>query len=190
MNAQMRAAALRLVRAEVTPDDGCVYFVQNTGDQLIKIGCTQHLDARVDALQREAPAPLRVIHVIADRGYDLESALHAWFADDCAGGEWFRPTDDLLGYIEERVRSVGRPPEGPIAPRAAVVTLSPDALRTLRVRNGLTLTALGVKAGLSTSLLSRMESGKTRGTPASWAVIAAVLDCEISDLLAAEAGAA
>lgn len=82
-----------------------VYFIRK--DDLIKIGWTGNVPARMRALQ-----PDEVLHVEPGTQKD-ESALHRRFAHlracGCAEGkhlrEWFYPEPDLLDYIEERKRA-------------------------------------------------------------------------------------
>jgi Meiotically up-regulated gene 113 len=92
---------------------GCslVYYLQRVSDGLIKIGTSRTLISRFAALRSEhGPLLLMAAH----RGaHKEEHAIHDYFAELRAGGEWFRPDVALLEHIL-KVRSAdgGRTPEG------------------------------------------------------------------------------
>ena len=53
----------------------------------------------------------------------------------------------------------------------------------MRIKAGLSQTALADKTGLSTQSISGYETGANGPSPEALAAIAEVLDCEIEDLL-------
>ncbi len=61
--------------------------------------------------------------------------------------------------------------------------LSPEALRATRIGKGLSINGLARKANMSGGNVSRLESGKRRGRPETWAVLAEALECDITALL-------
>lgn len=78
-----------------------VYFVQGVDGGPIKIGYTTSMEAdgRLAGLQCGSPVQLRVLHTV--RGNQrLERELHVRFAVDRLHGEWFRPSDDLLYWLD------------------------------------------------------------------------------------------
>ncbi len=80
-----------------TPAD--VYFIQAEGEGLIKIGLSSYPDCRLDAIQANSPARLRIIGIVPEGGYGLEAALHRRFASNRQHHEWFAPTPDLMKWI-------------------------------------------------------------------------------------------
>lgn len=81
----------RKKRFNTVTDSHRVYFATRP-DGLIKIGYTKDLKQRMRMLGVELIATVR-------GGRALESALHHRFARSRVEGEWFKPTDDLLAYI-------------------------------------------------------------------------------------------
>lgn len=77
-----------------------VYFVQESGLGLIKIGTSMNVSARMSALSRGTPHDLTLLTTIAG-GFAVESEIHRHFERDRVRGEWFRPIPDLLAYLEE-----------------------------------------------------------------------------------------
>lgn len=76
-----------------------VYFAQcsRTGD--IKIGTSDYPPARVREVGFARKA--KVVLMAEIRGeFDEEIRFHLKFIDDCTGGEWFRPTPELMETIE------------------------------------------------------------------------------------------
>ena len=62
----------------------------------------------------------------------------------------------------------------------------PARVRRLRIRAGLSLTALAEAAGTSKGHLSEIESRSRSASPQMLAKLALALGCEISDLMPAE----
>lgn len=77
-----------------------VYFIRAGASGAIKIGTTRsNPHARLRDLQTGNPDPLTLLAAMPG-GADVERGLHERFADSRLTGEWFRPTDRLLGFIE------------------------------------------------------------------------------------------
>jgi hypothetical protein len=88
--------------AEISPHSihgTCVYFLQAQHGGPVKIGFTQDLVCRMQTLGTGSPSPLRVLAVAAEGTPEMEADLHATFAGARLHGEWFRLTEDLVGYI-------------------------------------------------------------------------------------------
>lgn len=77
-----------------------VYFIRS-GD-MIKIGTTTCLPARVDAFATHGPAEPEILLVVAG-GHAEETQVHALFADERVRGEWFRPSERLGQFIADRL---------------------------------------------------------------------------------------
>ena len=80
-----------------------VYFIQGDDGGPIKIGRTQQNPQwRVDALQCGYPfGKLRLIWLIRGTGL-LERELHERFKKSRLRGEWFTPSDEVLGFLEQQ----------------------------------------------------------------------------------------
>lgn len=89
-----RAPPRELIRQPV------VYFIRS-GD-LIKIGTTVCLPGRIGALATHGPEqPELLLAVPGD--HTQERQVHALFRGDRVRGEWFRPSEQLLAFIAERM---------------------------------------------------------------------------------------
>lgn len=78
-----------------------VYFVMNPLTGLIKIGFSDYFEQRLRSLQFVEKTELKTLLTITGRR-DAERELHAKFAHLRERGEWFRPGDDLLKFIETK----------------------------------------------------------------------------------------
>lgn len=99
----------------------CVYFAEQVGGRLVKIGWTKTCPKRrVRALQTGSPVKIRLAGVIETDDPRLEKELHARFADSRVQGEWFRRSKELMALVP-------RPPKDPAvveARRKAKVALA------------------------------------------------------------------
>ena len=77
--------------------DKVVYFVGRP-DGAIKIGRTADMPQRMQHLNRENDAGIQVWATVPGNNLD-EFIFHWRFADDRIGGEWFRPSPDLVEFI-------------------------------------------------------------------------------------------
>ena len=81
------------------PKSENVYFVQDVLGN-IKIGYATNVRSRLANLQTANSAPLQLLgYITGDKSKEAE--LHREFSDARIAGEWFRPTESLMGYIEE-----------------------------------------------------------------------------------------
>jgi hypothetical protein len=79
-----------------------VYFVQSAANGKIKIGKTTGNPAgRMYGLRCGSADELNLLGVIRDAPEALEKDLHRRFAASRERGEWFRPSPDLIAYVEE-----------------------------------------------------------------------------------------
>lgn len=77
-----------------------VYFIQTGEGGPIKIGYTDDVWLRLSQLQCSHSETL-YIRAVIDGGERIEHEKHAQFAFDHIRGEWFRPSDKLLSFIEK-----------------------------------------------------------------------------------------
>ena len=74
---------------------GMIYFIQSTGDGLVKIGMTRDLAGRLRTLQTGHPHHLQIIGFMPG-GRLEERHLHELLAEHRVRGEWFRPAREVL----------------------------------------------------------------------------------------------
>lgn len=101
-----------------------VYFIQvaqEDGRGPIKIGKADRVVQRLGELQVGNPFKLELLAVAKDVPDSLEAVYHARFSTARMRGEWFRPTDELLAFIEE-VKAGDPDPEPPVPPAAEKTT--------------------------------------------------------------------
>lgn len=84
---------------------GSVYFVRGAAGH-IKIGFSSDVPKRIEALQCSSPEPLELLATMPGN-MAIERALHSRFERARVAGEWFRPTDELLSFIESLGGSSG-----------------------------------------------------------------------------------
>ena len=83
-----------------------IYFIQNTTDQLIKIGYAKtSVNDRMKTLQCGNPSKL-VLLLAMDGDLHYEAACHKLFKSLRVRGEWFRPGKKLMDRIDELRKSV------------------------------------------------------------------------------------
>lgn len=79
-----------------------VYFIQEWPRGNIKIGVAIDVEARLTLLQTGNSQELRVIGGIAG-SYALERRIHDEFESAWVRGEWFKPTSELLFFIQRKM---------------------------------------------------------------------------------------
>ena len=89
---------------------GWVYFIR--GLDLIKIGTTQKLAARVSQLRSSSPVPLELLLAIRG-GRQIEIHLHEKYRSAPSHGEWFHATPELLTHIGRLTRRCTKTVQGP-----------------------------------------------------------------------------
>lgn len=86
--------------------DGFVYFIRRGLKGPIKIGHSFNPLLRLSHLQAANPEMLTILGAIYG-GQDIERAIHRALARHRIGGEWFRPADEVLQYIEREIINRG-----------------------------------------------------------------------------------
>ena len=77
-----------------------IYFIQEEGNGLVKIGYSKNPEKRKNSLQTSCPKKLHIIKII-DGDYKRENCIHHRCSRFNVRGEWYRPHPDLLDYIEK-----------------------------------------------------------------------------------------
>lgn len=79
-----------------------VYFIRATTVGLIKIGKADCVHTRFRTIRNMSPDTLQIMGCVhSEDGSALERHLHERFASDRSHGEWFKPSPELLQFIEE-----------------------------------------------------------------------------------------
>lgn len=76
-----------------------IYFIQQGTSGPIKIGQAIDVEKRLLLLQCGNPQPLRLL-VWFGAAAAVEAALHKHFRKHRLRGEWFRPTNEILVYVD------------------------------------------------------------------------------------------
>ncbi len=76
-----------------------IYFVQCGKNGPVKIGCTGNVEDRITQMQTSCPYELKLLWKI-NGGKEDEAELHEQWKHERIRGEWFRPSRQLLEYIE------------------------------------------------------------------------------------------
>ena len=85
----------------ISPLEQDVYFIYAMLPNVVKIGISNCIEGRIDALQCLSPVPLEIIGAIPKGGSKLERKLHKRFKHLRSHGEWFHYTEELKAYIEK-----------------------------------------------------------------------------------------
>lgn len=80
-----------------------VYFIRHDEDGLIKIGTSKNLAQRLVQLRAEYRAELTVLGV-CDGDIYLERELHKQFISHWRFGEWFKPSEELMEFINQHAK--------------------------------------------------------------------------------------
>jgi Meiotically up-regulated gene 113 len=76
-----------------------VYFLQAGHDGPIKIGWSADVRSRMSMLQTGQPHELRLLLLLEGGDQKTEKVMHRRFAASHLRGEWFRPSTDLLAFV-------------------------------------------------------------------------------------------
>src|SRR5260370_6500722 len=82
-----------------------IYFIQHRDDLYVKIGSTANLAARLAQLRERYSVDSLLLLGVMDGTKEVERALHHQYKHLWRCGEWFRPGEDLLTFIEENAHS-------------------------------------------------------------------------------------
>ena len=84
-----------------------IYFIRvDNQDGYIKIGYSDDrlVKNRISKFQTASPYNIVIVGIM-EGGRKEERALHKLFVSDCIIGEWHRPSNKLLKYVEEYTMS-------------------------------------------------------------------------------------
>lgn len=88
-----------------------IYFVQDCGTGLVKIGVTSDIRGRLNVYETSNPAGVRLLAVVPG-GAGEEREMHARFAHLRVRGEWFMPVSTLGEYLSHATHAVPKRPKG------------------------------------------------------------------------------
>lgn len=79
----------------------CIYFIQAEQGGLIKIGYSNDPVTRLYHLQLFCPVPLKILATIKDMPQTKEGWLHYELRKSRQYGEWFKPSIEVLVFIQQ-----------------------------------------------------------------------------------------
>jgi len=85
---------------EFSKNKKVIYFIQQENDGAIKIGISNNFKKRLRQLQTGSPYKLNILTII-NGDEELEKQLHSKFAEYRLSGEWFKPVEKLVNYINK-----------------------------------------------------------------------------------------
>lgn len=138
-----------------------IYFIQSS-DNFIKIGYSANPAKRLASLQTSAAEPLILLGTVTG-GRDKEEVLHDRFSHLRISGEWFRPDQELLDYIEHSKEDLSEEEGSPYSDRAIdIVSILGKNIKLARLRRHMTMQQLADRMGTGVRAVYNIE----RGTPA------------------------
>lgn len=100
-----------------------VYFVQVGESGPIKIGTATDVARRIQSIQCAHHEPVKVLGVM-EGGLKKERDMHGKFAESRIRGEWFKPTSDIIEFVESNCDPVpARAPSGYSPGRSVIIAL-------------------------------------------------------------------
>ena len=101
------------------------YFAEREDTGEIKIGRSHNVDARLSQIAQQSRTKVSLLVSIPT---DAERRLHLHFAEYRTTGEWFRPDDAILSFIDEAKSNgidclLALSPQVPWEPRASAATI-------------------------------------------------------------------
>jgi len=94
----------KLSRGRIDRKGGCVYFLHNPYNNMVKIGKTTNLKKRLQVHKISSPEAKLLGFIKSSTPYELESDLHGRFMEYHVEGEWFKYRGELKKYIDRRAR--------------------------------------------------------------------------------------
>jgi hypothetical protein len=95
----------RAGRVTVQEFEECVYFIQQLESRAIKIGWTVNFRNRLRALRAMNGGSISVL-LVTNGNRETELELHQRWQGYRLHGEWFKPNREILGYIQQRVKTI------------------------------------------------------------------------------------
>lgn len=144
-----------------------IYFVRALPSGNIKIGFSRSMPSRLRVLQGCTTEALSVLGTLPG-GFKLEASLHSKFAGARVSGEWFRPSLELLGYVQDNTTPYNE--KTAVADEVATANiLLPkltrqlaalgERIRLARHRRQLTAEMVAERAGISRPTYREIEQG-------------------------------
>lgn len=134
-----------------------IYLISHE-NKFVKIGFTKNIHKRLSQLQTSSPVKLEVLHLI-EGDVNLEKKLHLLFGNLVVSGEWFTFDDSILNYFKDKeclLWSEGfTPPE-----KNSLIGL----IKTERLKNNLSLEALGEMYGCTAQSMREIEQREINGS--------------------------
>ena len=125
-----------------------IYFLQDHGSKLIKIGYAADPWKRLYQIRTATPGHVDLLAIQEGERAD-EQEIHTRFAGLRSRGEWFTPAPELMSYIA----SLGKPERE--CPQS----------RTRAFWNGMNTVEVSDASGISRGMISMIGSGNRRPSP-------------------------
>lgn len=124
-----------------TPKSAYYVYFARSGD-MMKIGCSIQPVERLKQIAEWVPFKTKLV-ATQPGAFDLESDLHAYFADSWSHLEWFHVTEKMEAYVSQIL--LGKTPDFPKLPR----NHGKELAKTLKKRASRRVSMAEKAAGLS-----------------------------------------
>lgn len=149
---------------------GVIYFAEQVGGRLVKIGWTKGCPKRrVQSLQTGSPMKLRLLGTIAAESVDDEKRLHTKFADLRVHGEWFRRSEQILALLP-------KPQPPPDRKLARIQSYVIDRFRVFILDGHSSVDEIARKSGIASADLREAASASCFENDAHWLALNSALD--------------
>jgi hypothetical protein len=136
---------------------GVIYFAEQVGGRLVKIGWTAGCPKRrVQSLQTGSPKKLRLLGTIPAESQEDEKRLHTQFADLRVHGEWFKRSKAILSLVPPAPKPEPKPEEKKPDVRDVLNQYLRDAIRYGVAQGNFTLAEIVTASGLPEALFDEL----------------------------------
>jgi len=135
-----------------------IYFIRQQNDSIIKIGYTDNIKHRLAHLQTSNGHKL-IVDLLLEGSYERESEIHRKLKNSVSHYEWYFLTPEVIEFINnERENDIREFDE------FEETIISNSQLKTVRVRNKLTLLDIGKALGITPQSVREIELREDSGT--------------------------
>jgi uncharacterized protein YozE (UPF0346 family) len=92
------------VRSPIYPNDGTslVYFIHSPQTNMVKIGTTRNLDARLRSIRTSSATQIEILHTL-EGNCKIEKSIHRKYTRHKSHGEWFHLDGELLDFLSDYI---------------------------------------------------------------------------------------
>jgi hypothetical protein len=156
-----------------------IYFVQENNGP-IKIGYSRSPHTRICSIKTNSSSAISLLGVIKGTKEE-EKQLHSRFSHLRVRGEWFSPSEELLGFIKgaQKIDVPFSVNSKALLPRLdKIIKDLGENIRLARLRRRITSVLLAERAGISRPILRKIEQGWAGCSMASYACVLLALGLE------------